>query len=565
MPKKIILTENDEKLAVEFYSSGQITNLEKLATKFGVGKNKMRLILERYSVIRNSKGGQIKNNNTDLIIKSKVKELVASDESKKLVAKCKQTGIIIDDAMNYSGSLTRHIIMTYGNVPIPNNTYQRKKYEITFGKKWYEEYFEIVEENKGDIVECKICKWHTLDLNNKSGSLTNHIKNKHNLSITEYVKLYPNTSNYWGRYINTEINLSNNERSVICLECNERFLGLSETHMSSVHNMSLKDYKLKWGDRVDVFSNETLKKLSDNAVEINKNMEHSFISKPQQEIRMFIEEELNINTINNDKKTLSGVELDILIPSHNLAIEFNGLYWHTETLGKYEKYHVEKTVLAESKGIKLIHIFEDEWKYKKDIVKNRLRHLLGCDSIRMFGRKCKIREIDAATKDIFLNEVHIQGSDKSNIRLGAYIDNKLVGVMTFSKLRKVVGYNNVNDKEYELVRFASYNVIGLASKLFKFFIVNYKPIKIISYADRRWSPDSINCVYPKLGFRFIGETKPNYWYTKDFKNREHRYNYRKDILVRLGHDVNKTEKEIMIGLGYHRIWDCGSARFIWEL
>jgi hypothetical protein len=565
MPKKIILTETDEKLAIELYSSGQITNLEKLASRFSVGKNKMRLILDKNTVTRNPKGGQIKNDNTELIIKSQVKKLTSSNDSKKLVARCKKSGIIIDDAMNYSGSLTKHIISTYNNVNVPSNTYQRKKYEIRFGKKWYEEYFDIIEVEVDDKIECEICKWSTLDINNRSGVLTSHIKTIHNLTISQYINLYPNSSIYWSNFISNKIKLSNDNDTILCLECNEKFLGLTETHMNSIHNISLREYKKKWGENTSIFSENTLKILSENAVEINKYMEHSFISKPQQEIRNFIEDELSIITINNDKKSLSGVELDILVPTHNLAIEFNGLYWHTESLGKYEKYHIEKTELANINGIKLIHIFEDEWKYKKDIVKNRLRHILGCDTTRLYARNTEIKLVDSTTKDIFLNGVHIQGTDKSSIRLGAYIGDSLVGVMTFSKLRKVLGYKDINSDEYELVRFASLNVIGLASKLFNHFTINYKPKKIISYADRRWSPESNNCVYPKLGFKFIENTKPNYWYTKNFKEREHRYNFRKDILVDLGYDKNKTEREIMSDLGYHRIWDCGSAKFIWEV
>jgi hypothetical protein len=209
MPKKIILTETDEKLAIELYSSGQITNLEKLASRFSVGKNKMRLILDKNTVTRNPKGGQIKNDNTELIIKSQVKKLTSSNDSKKLVARCKKSGIIIDDAMNYSGSLTKHIISTYNNVNVPSNTYQRKKYEIRFGKKWYEEYFDIIEVEVDDKIECEICKWSTLDINNRSGALTSHIKTIHNLTISQYINLYPNSSIYWSNFISNKILISN--------------------------------------------------------------------------------------------------------------------------------------------------------------------------------------------------------------------------------------------------------------------------------------------------------------------------------------------------------------------
>ena len=70
-------------------------------------------------------------------------------------------------------------------------------------------------------------------------------------------------------------------------------------------------------------------------------------------------------------------------------------------------------------------------------------------------------------------------------------------------------------------------------------------------------------VYYKNGFNFIKITPPNYWYLKvgEYNQRFHRFNYRKDVLVKQGNDINKTEFEIMRDLGYDRIWDCGTLKF----
>jgi hypothetical protein len=287
-------------------------------------------------------------------------------------------------------------------------------------------------------------------------------------------------------------------------------------------------------------------------------MVSTFNSKPQKEMESFISEELNLEVLVNHKKVLHGVEIDLYVPSLKVGIEYNGLYWHSEKMGKTRNYHQLKTILAESEGIKLIHIFEDEWNSKQEIVKDRLRHILGKSKDRIYGRKCVVREITSNEKKNYLENNHIQGNDNSSIKLGLFYNNDLVGVMTFSKPRKSLGYNKTDDNIYELVRFASNNVIGGADKLLKYFINEYKPDKIISYADRRWSQGGL---YEKLGFNFIDSTKPNYWYTKDYRNREHRFNFRKDILVSKGFDSNKTEFEIMDELGYGKIWDCGSLKY----
>lgn len=558
---KTILTQEDINQIINLYQT-TIPSTHKLAEQFKVGHKKISKLLKNNNVKINLKGAQIKFGNSSEIEKSKTVIYSTNNENKKLIAVCKKTNLEFEDVNNLSGCLTRHIIEIYGEfIKIPNNTYQRKKYELIHNKKWFEEYFDIKEINKKECIKCGICDWSTEDLDNKTGSLTKHITNKHNLTITEYIKFSPKQEHLWNNHINVHNLLNNVNTSVICLECNKRFLGLTETHMLSEHNITLYDYKNKWGEKINIFSENTTKNLSELAIETNKNMINTFTSKSQEEIANYIKDVLKINIRLNDKKILNGVELDIFLPEHNLAIEFNGLYWHSEKLGKHKNYHLDKTIMAMNKEIKLIHIFEDEWLYKKEIVLSRLKHILGKSENKLFARKCIIKEIDSNVKDDFLNKTHIQGTDKSSIRLGAFINNDLVGVMTFSKLRKALGYINNSSEEYELVRFSSNSVIGLASKLLNYFIKNYKPIKIITYADRRWTPINSHSMYNKIGFKFINETKPNYWYSKKGKTREHRFNYRKDILVSKGFDKNKTEKEIMDELGYDRIWDCGSFKY----
>jgi hypothetical protein len=104
-------------------------------------------------------------------------------------------------------------------------------------------------------------------------------------------------------------------------------------------------------------------------------------------------------------------------------------------------------------------------------------------------------------------------------------------------------------------------VVGGFSKLLKHFIKTYLPTKIITYANRNWSPSDEYCFYSKVGFNYIGTTKPNYSYTKKYEFREHRFNYRKDRLVSRGYDESKSETQIMNELGFDRIWDTGNLKY----
>ena len=87
-----------------------------------------------------------------------------------------------------------------------------------------------------------------------------------------------------------------------------------------------------------------------------------------------------------------------------------------------------------------------------------------------------------------------------------------------------------------------------------------QPIEITTYADRSISQGKL---YETLGFNFIGKTNPNYYYIID-GIRHHRFNYRKDLLVKQGYNINKTEHEIMIDRKIYRIYDSGNLKFIYK-
>ena len=266
---------------------------------------------------------------------------------------------------------------------------------------------------------------------------------------------------------------------------------------------------------------------------------------------------LNLEIIENDHKILNGKELDTYIPLKNIAIEFDGLYWHSEEQGKDKNYHLNKTELCLSKNIQLIHIFEDEWIFKNDIVKSRLKQLLNLNNNlpKIHARKCKIRNIDPKTKNEFLDKYHIQGKDNSSIKLGAFYNDKLISLMTFSKGNISKGSKNI-EGIYELSRFCSdynYHIIGIASKLLSYFKKNYEWKGIYSYADRRWS---LGNLYYQIGFKLNSITKPNYFYIKEQK-RIHRFNLRK----KYNEPKDIPEWILRSQEGYHRIYDCGHLKF----
>ncbi len=257
----------------------------------------------------------------------------------------------------------------------------------------------------------------------------------------------------------------------------------------------------------------------------------------------------------NNRKLISPKEVDIFIPSKHIAIEYSGLYWHSDYFKKDKWYHYNKWKECNDKGIRLITIWDSEWKFKKEKVKSRLIHILGNEK-GIGARKCVIREIDTKEAIEFCETNHLHGYTKSSVKLGAFYEDELVGVMTFGK-RKITG----GISEWEIMRFCtSCNVVGLASKFVKYFKKTYSPEKLVSYSDNRWDTGK---VYENIGFVQTNTPNPGYWYTSNFLSLEHRYKFRKKRLVEQGADSSLTEKEIMDSLGYSRVWDCGVRR--WEL
>ena len=284
------------------------------------------------------------------------------------------------------------------------------------------------------------------------------------------------------------------------------------------------------------------------------------MSKMEDEICDYLEE-IGVEYERNNRAILDGSEIDILIPSKSFGIECDGLKWHSEEF-KPNDYHFTKTNECAKKGIRLFHIYEDEWLNKKDIVKDKISSTLGKTSNKVYARNCTIKVPSEEEKRKFINETHIQGDVPSSVKLGLYYQDELVAVMTFGKLRLPLGHRNVSENKYELLRYSTKlntSVIGGASKLFKHFVNNYNPEEIISYCDLRFS---VGNLYSKLGFTVDHTSRPNYYYVVG-NNRKNRFRFRKSELVKSGYDSEKSEHEIMLERKIYRIYDCGNLVFKW--
>lgn len=279
-------------------------------------------------------------------------------------------------------------------------------------------------------------------------------------------------------------------------------------------------------------------------------------------IERFIEDiliEYNIPYEHNNRSILNGMELDFYIPSKGIAIECNGIFWHSDVFKKNNNYHYKKYINCLKQNIQLITIWEDQILNYPSRVRNILTSKLGIYNQRIYARKCIVKECTKKEANTILIN-HLQGPGAASIRYGLYYNDQLVSIMTFSKRRGCFGGKG-QDNEYELVRYCvapNTQVIGGASKLLKHFLIQHNPSILVSYSS---NDISIGSLYKKMGFDKVSESN-SYWYIDKKYQRHHRYVYRKSELVKRGFDKNKSESQLTKDLGLLKIWDSGQTKWV---
>lgn len=277
----------------------------------------------------------------------------------------------------------------------------------------------------------------------------------------------------------------------------------------------------------------------------------------------FIKSLLSVEVLQSQKGLFSNKkkEIDIWIPSLRIGIEFDGIYWHSDRFSLPNAIKQKQDLSIES-NLRLINIFEDEWIYKQEIVKSRLKAILGVQTEKVFARKCGILEISNSEAKHFLDKNHLQGGNSCCYKAyGLKYNNELVSVMTFSKPRKGFGNGIQREGLYELLKFASklnLTVVGGASKLLSHFIKQENPKEIYSFADRRWSDGKL---YEKLGFERVSVTEPSYFYIIEGR-RKSRFGFQKKALVEQGYDPSKSESQIMKERGIEKVYDAGTFKYV---
>jgi hypothetical protein len=275
----------------------------------------------------------------------------------------------------------------------------------------------------------------------------------------------------------------------------------------------------------------------------------------QRQVADFVKE-LNANYTFNDRSKIMGehsrgLELDIFVPENNFAIEYNGLYWHCE-LHKTSEYHQNKTNMCNDIGIKLFHVFSDEWldSNKQLIIKSMLRQRLHCIKNKIFARKTQIVQLTSKQKQMFFKHNHIDGDVTSQIAFGLKYNDDIVMAISLRK-----PFHKKYSQYIEVARVATKLdtvVVGGLSKLtqhIKDYVKNNTTYtNILTYVDTRHGHNDDN-TWEKLGWKLAEETPPRFWWT-NYLERFNRFKYKADKKTGL------SEKEVAKQAGVYKIFGC---------
>ena len=283
-------------------------------------------------------------------------------------------------------------------------------------------------------------------------------------------------------------------------------------------------------------------------------------SAAENEIKDWLES-LDIEVNQSNRSKLKGKEIDLFLPEHNLGIEYNGLFWHSDSElanSLPNDYHYNKYLLAKEAGITLLTIWESEWANNSEVVKAYILAKLGKVETKLWARKCVVKEIENTEANEFCRKYHWQGATKKIKRsFGLFSEKELMSVMTFGQHHR----NNTSDL-LVLSRFCirpGIMIVGGAQKLFTHSVREMNASEIISWSDNRISNGG---VYSKLGFIEDAKLKPDYFYLKsDRRTVVPKQSAQKN---KIGCPEGMTEREYCRDvLKMCRIYDCGKIRWKW--
>ena len=257
----------------------------------------------------------------------------------------------------------------------------------------------------------------------------------------------------------------------------------------------------------------------------------------------------------SDRTLLDGQEVDIYLPDHKIAIEYNGLYWHSDKhQDKY--YHAKKHQLALDKDVQLIQIWEDDWAANKELVKNLVAYKISSQQgVKLHARALKIDLVAYQQSADFLDENHIQGSARGTKYLALTDSGDIKAIL-------VITLKDKSEQIWSIERYAtSASVRGGFTKLLKYAETHFSIKMWVTFSDNCISDGGL---YRNNGFTADKTLPPDYMYLIGGK-RTHKFNlrvknFKENPKLLFQKDMSETQLALLNDIP--RIWDAGKVRWV---
>lgn len=291
------------------------------------------------------------------------------------------------------------------------------------------------------------------------------------------------------------------------------------------------------------------------------------------------------NVLTSDQTILPGRhELDIVVPSRQFAVEFNGTYWHSEASGKPASYHAVKSAAAMAAGYQLMHVWEDDWSAHPEIVVRAIAHKLHATARllnvlpdadpkiaeRIYARSMVLGETRGAEAAAFLDANHIQGSVVATRHFVLRdADGAIRAILSLRSPRNNARMNR-RSGVWEIQRYATLGAVPggftklLAAAQKALLGEGTELTQWISFSSHDVSDGGM---YSAAGFTAEAQLPVDYKYVGNStgwrrapKEAFQRKRFRAD--ADLVWDESWSEREAAQANGLHRVYDSGKTRWI---
>ncbi len=253
-------------------------------------------------------------------------------------------------------------------------------------------------------------------------------------------------------------------------------------------------------------------------------------------------------------KTICIPEKNIVF--HLIPIPFSGMCSIEPDL--FQKKSLEYV----SRSVPLIHLWQDQWIRKQEIIRSRIAALLGFGT-HVHARQTIVRRIDKNDMSRFFDANHLQGSVNARYAYGLYADDRLVAAASFSSGRAVVR-DGIAGRSFELLRYANlleHRVVGGTGKLIAAFIRERHPDDMMTYADLDWASGK---GYRALHFRQIAVTPPQmFWIHPDEMIRYYPHRLPSELTESFDRqNGGELSDDSLFRSGYVKIYNAGNLKYL---